>query len=554
VRTDALIAQTLVEHGVRSVFGLMGEDTAELTLCLAGCGIEYLSTRHESIAVGMADGYYRASGDPGVALLSRGPGFTNALTTMTTAARGRSGVVVLTGDTSALPDGAPVPARRHAKYVDQAAVLDALGLCHMTLRATSARADLTEALRAAAGGVTVVVNIPADVLRAEAGDGPTAARLPSPAEFAGPPDPDAVAAVADLLADGGARRPVVLAGRGAVRAGAGESLARLAEATGALLATTLFARSMFAGLDYDVGVVGPSAPEVVSRLLADADLVLAFGASLSPFTTRGGTLFPGARVVQVDADPGALSTAADVQVLGDAELTATAISVAVQRRTAGRGGYRTPATRELLRSAAAATPVPRDGGRGLDPRALTAALDDVLPRERTVVVDNGHNWTWPTSYLSVPEPSAYISPIEFACVGAATGVALGAALARPDRLTVLGIGDGGHLMTLTDVDTAVRYRIPLVVLVFNDAGFGAEVHYLQAAGLPDDMARLPAPSFAAIARSVGARGVTVEHLDDLPEVTAALESLDGPLVVDCVIDPEVRAPWVEFFFAQARAG
>lgn len=188
------------------------------------------------------------------------------------------------------------------------------------------------------------------------------------------------------------------------------------------------------------------------------------------------------------------------------------------------------------------------GHRGaLDPRVLMRALEKVLPERRTLVVDAGHHLSFTGKYLSAPDATSFSYPHESGAIGTALPVAIGAAAARPTEVTVLTIGDGGLMMALADLETAVRYRLPLLVIVCNDSAFGAELHLMQVEGLPDALARYDNPSFEAVARGLGAEGLTIEDLEDLPKLTARLASLAGPLVVDCKISQDVRAEWVEPF-------
>lgn len=155
----------------------------------------------------------------------------------------------------------------------------------------------------------------------------------------------------------------------------------------------------------------------------------------------------------------------------------------------------------------------RDGA--LDPRLVMLSLEEVIPKDRTLVVDAGHHMSFSCRYLSVPDPGSFLLPAEGGAIGGSMGVALGAAVGRPDRLTVLEIGDGALMISLGDLDTTVRYQLPTLVLVANDSALGAEVHYLQLHNLPDRIARFVNPSFEAVARGLGADGATVNSLDDI---------------------------------------
>ena len=534
------LARELQRQGVTAVFGLIGEDVVRLAIELEAIGIRYYAARHEAGAVGMADGYSRVSGELGVALISRGPGVTNAITAIATAAKIGSRLVVLAGDSDPEMRGTV-----YSKWIDQPALYAGAGVAAVNLDdAESAVADLAAVCERARSGVTIVAGLPGEILLEEAGDAPTRAALPADPS-GGDPDPAAIAYLADLLVESWAfRRPLVLAGRGAVAAGAKPALQRLGERCGALLGTTLMARSLFAGDAFDIGICGTFSSDPAVELLQEADTVLAFGSSLDTFTTVGGAMFPHARVIRFDRDPCAGTTGSvpvELFVECDARRGAEALASELERRGHAAVGYRVPATVERLASFRPRPPADEGRAGALDPRVVMARLEQILPRERAVVADIGHNCWWPIEYLSVPEPEAFVWPLENFCLAASTGIALGAAVARPDRPTVYGTGDSSMLMSLSEIETAARYRLPLVILVVNDQAIGAEPHILRVWGLPDDLGRVPTPSFAAVAQALGADGFTIDSLEDVERLRERLQRLDGPVVVDIRVTTEVRA-------------
>lgn len=564
MRVFEALANELKRLGVRDAFTLMSEEIAKLIVELIRRDISIYTTRHEHVAVGMADGYARASGKVGIAMIGRGPGLTNAINALVTATKAGTGIVVLAGDTPIGLNDPNLPilaaAEPVGKYVDQAGLLSRLGITHVMLRSPdTAAADLVAVFNRARSGDAVVVNMPTDVLDASAGSALAQVTFPGSRILAAlEPKPEENAQVADLVETTFAvRRPLVLAGHGAVRSGASKDLIRLGDLTGAIMGTSLKAKSYFKGNPYDIGVVGTFSNPMASELLAEVDLVLAFGASLNQFTTYRRTLFPKARVVHFDADPGAFGRyyPVDVGVVGDARLAARALADELERRGHCGLGFRRP---ELATRIAGFRLeegfVDKSQPGALDPRAVFSAVDRMVAKDRNVVVDGGHHNDFSIAYLSVPEPSAFLYPSEYFAVGNGLGNALGAAVARRDRLTVLDIGDGGLMMTLADLDTAVRYNLPLLVIVSNDGGFGSEVHFLRMHGFPDEAARYDNPSFEAVARAIGMDAFTAATIRDLDQLQHRTASLKGPLLVDCKITTEVRSSLIDFVFAPASAG
>ena len=358
-----------------------------------------------------------------------------------------------------------------------------------------------------------------------------------------------------------AERPLIVAGRGAVLAGARDPLEALGARIGALLATSAVANGLFAGLPYAAGIAGGFATPLAAGLLPRADVVLAFGAALNMWTTSHGALIgPDARVIQVDVDEEAIGAHRPVALglVGDAAEAARALQEELAARGVRRPGVRTPELAEELSLRrwrdepleAAGTPASAANGH-VDPRELSIALDRLLPAERTVAVDSGAFLGWPAMYLEVPDAAAWVFSNGFQAVGLGLGSAIGAAVARPDRLTVAALGDGGALMALPELETAARLGLRLLVVVYDDAAYGAEVHHFGPQGHPVDLAQFPDADLAALARAAGAEGVTVRSLGDLAALERWLAAPAGPLLLDAKVDPAVCGHWLEEAF---RAG
>jgi thiamine pyrophosphate-dependent acetolactate synthase large subunit-like protein len=523
------IAAEIVALGVRDAFTFTAEDVVDLVAELTLRGVHVHHTRHEHTAIGMADGYARVSGRAGLAIVGAGVGLTNAINSLLTASKANTNLVVLTGEVPGVNSPA---ARLQRKHVDQRALLTALGVKHVELESpASMAADIRAAFELAERtGQTIVVNLPDDILRLPAGDAPT--QLPTGESGSGEPRPEDVARIVERI--GGGERIVILAGRGAVRAGAGPALDALAEASGALLATSLMARGLFHGSPWDVGVLGGFATPAALELVAQADLVLAFGASLNYDTTGDGELFPRAAVVHVDQEPAAIGRfgTVDVEVIGDAGRVAAAILAGLPTRPRD-GRYRSEARAALAEGSDWPEFEDSSGDDGVDPRTLMTTLDRALPDERTVVVDGGSQKRYPVRYLRVPDETGFVWPTEYGAIGCGLGAALGAAVARPERLTVLCIGDGALMMSLSDLDTAARYDLRLLVVVSNNFGLGAEYHHLVSRGYDGDEMRYANHPFAEIGASLGFATQTIRTLADLEAVAQTLGDITGPTLLDC---------------------
>ncbi|UQN14169.1 thiamine pyrophosphate-binding protein [Gulosibacter sp. ACHW.36C] len=556
-----LVGRALAKLGARHCFGVVGSGNFAVTNALRDAGVEFTATRHEGGAATMADAYARMSDTVALVSLHQGCGLTNAVTGIGEAAKSRTPVVVLAAESAP----APVPTNFS---IDQSGLASAVLASPQRVNSpASALGDVVHAFRLARDERrTVVLNLPIIVQDALVPEASIRAleTLTSPPRPAPPRASDAsVRALADLIRQ--AERPVIVAGRGA--RGAGRELRELGRVAGALLATSAVANGLFEGEAFSLGISGGFSSPLSAELISQADLIVSFGCALNMWTMRHGRLIgDDTRVAQVDLEPLALGAQRpiDLGVVGDAALTARAVADELARSGAGER-YRTAEVAEAIAAEARWNDVPHgepgltdvhvpgdlsvigdDGERRIDPRILTDALDRILPAERVVSIDSGNFMGYPSSYLRVPDEYGFCFTQAFQSIGLGLATAIGAALAQPERLPVLGVGDGGFLMAIAELETAVRLELPLVVIVYNDDAYGAEVHHFGADGVPPDFGTVTFPrvDIASIARGFGAAGVTVRSVDDLEPVRAWLEAGDGPIVIDARIASDGGAWWL----------
>ncbi|MGE3286212.1 MAG: thiamine pyrophosphate-binding protein [Pseudonocardia sp.] len=535
-----VVGSVLARLGVGLAAGVVGSGNFHVTNALRDAGVPYVAARHECGAAMIADGFARTSGQVAVLSVHQGPGLTNALTGIAEAAKSRTPLLVLTADTA----GAAV---RSNFRIDTDAAVRAVGA--VAERVHSAASAVADVVRAYGTCVrerrTVVLALPLDV------QAQPCAVPDEPAEVvawtAPRPGEDAVAALAELLDS--ATRPVFIAGRGA-RA-AGPELVALADRCGALLATSAVANGLFTGQEWNLGISGGFATPLAAELIAASDLVVAWGASLTMWTTRHGALIgPDTAVVQVDDDPAALGANLPVRlgVVGDVAATARDVLAAVR----GGPGQRTEEIAKRIAAEGRWTdlPIDTDGHDGrIDPRALSARLDALLPAERTVAIDSGNFMGYPAAYLTVPDAAGFCMTQSYQSIGLGLATAIGAALARPDRLPVAALGDGGFLMGISELETLVRLGLGMLVVVHDDAGYGAEVHHFT----EDDHTTVTFPDadLAAIAAGYGCASATVRSPADL---AAVADWLAGPREVPMVVDAKVTADGPSWWLAEAFRG
>jgi thiamine pyrophosphate-dependent acetolactate synthase large subunit-like protein len=463
------------------------------------------------------------------------------MTGLAEAAKGRTPLLLLAAE--------PAASAIHSNFrIDQAGLVRSVdAICERLYDPRTAVADaLRAAHRARVERRPVVLMMPLDVQADESrstDDVRLDVLLPPVC-----PTKKAVDEVAERIAK--ARRPLILAGRGAVLSNAGEPLQRLGDRYGALLSTSAVANGLFAGNPWSLGISGGFASPLAAELIARADLVLAFGVSLNMYTTRQGHLIsPEAVVIQIDDDPAALGARhrIDVPVVGDVGETARALLAAV-------GGcvseWRTSQVADRIRNGTWLAQPYEDAGTSetIDPRTLSIALDSRLPSDRAVAVDAGHFMGYPPMYLRVESADAFVFTQGFQSIGLGLASALGAAVARPDRITVAALGDGGAIMALPEFETVARLGLPVLIVIYNDAAYSAEVHHFGPLGQPVDLVKFPDTDFAAIARSVGLTGITVRRRTDLEPVREWAARPRSGFVVDAKVEPTVVASWLEESF------
>ena len=567
---SAHVALTLAQH-IDAVFGVMGNGNAYfLDAIETQTSAVFTAVRHEQGAVVAADAHFRASGRIAAGTSTYGAGFTNTLTALAEAVQAHVPLVLVVGDE---PTSGPRP-----WDVDQIALASAVGARTYTVGRTDAAATTVISIEhALTYRVPVVLAIPYDVAALEAGpvaDAPSP-RVPAPLAPKGEFAEGMLDEIAAALRT--AERPFLLAGRGAWLAGASIALGELAEATGALTASSALGRGVFPDGRYDLGVTGGFGADGAMELIRSADVAVVFGASLNQFTMRFGELFaPGTRVFQIDIAPAATHAHIGGFVRADARVAAEAL-VSRLTTTAGHSfgdearhaAASAPSTgvspaisedvpaapaapwRESVDVAAARTYDAGDDlapdGR-LDPRSAARRIAGLLPEDRVVVSDGGHFIGWANMYWPVAAPDRMMMiGTAFQSIGQGWPSVVGAALARRDSTVVLTSGDGGGLMAIADLESAVRAAGGRgIAVIWNDAAYGAEVNLYGLKGLAEGPMRIPEVDFAAFGAAVGAEGVVVRTLADLDRLSTWTREDPATrrfLLLDLRISGDVIAPY-----------
>lgn len=529
----ALVARFLKARGVDRVFALCGGHIMPLWMRIDAEGIRLIDVRDERAAVYMAHAHAEMTGGLGVAMVTAGPGVTNAMTGIANAYVAKAPVLVLSGTPPQLQENRGAlqdmihtdfvrPLTRYARTVRQP---------ELVLQ------ELDEAVSRAFGQGgepgPVYLDFPVDTLRGEV---PRALVLPEQLEGRPRdrmmPDPAAVQRAVDLLL--AAKRPLFISGRGA--RGAGAQLAKLLDRLDALYLDTGESR----------GLVPDDHRSVVAAMrgsvMTEADLIVTVGRRLDFQLAYGSpAVFGDAKFVRIADIAGELRD----NRRGAAEIFATPSAAldAILAATEGRKGAavadwaRTARAKHLERASKLvasmkAAPPGKDGL--MHPNRLVAALRDALPDDAVIVADGGDF----LSFARVGLPATtYLDPGSLGCIGVGTPFGIGASLALPDRVTVVATGDGSFGFNAMEIDTAARHKAPLLIVVANNGSWAIEVRDQQETHGKVVGTRLQYSDYAAMARAFGLHAERIERPEDLP---AAIERAlaNRPALLDVLVTPD----------------
>ena len=522
------LAQSISDHGVDTVFGLMGD--ANLFMVdhfVRGCGGRFVPAAHEGSSVLMALAYAHVTGKVGIATVTHGPALTNCATALTEGVRGHLPIVLIAGDT-------PVANPRHLQSIDQREVVKATGAGFVQVRTPeTVSADLARAFyNARVERRPVVLNVPADFMWQE---------VVHETRVLNVFDNPGAAAEGDILDQAigmiaSARRPLILAGGGAIHAR--DQIIALADRLEAPLATTLKAKGLFNDHPYNMDIFGTLSTPAAYDLIAKSDCVICFGTALHEFTTDRGKLMQKKRIIQVDIEPRAIGGGVhpDAALVADAGLTADTIVHWLNEAEIPPSGF----TRELDIETLTAHPIgsTKTGEGFVNYVYALERLEAALPKDRVLVTDGGRFMTEVWCRVSVPDPTSFVVTANFGAIGQGLQEAIGAGVGCSDRPVVLFTGDGGFMMGgINEFNTAVRLGLNLIIIVANDSAYGAEHIQFLDRKMDPGLSLFDWPCFAGIARALGGHGIEVRSNEDLEAALQAIGTNDRPLLIELCLDP-----------------
>jgi sulfoacetaldehyde acetyltransferase len=524
--------ETLVAYGVKDVFGIVGSAYMDALDLFPAAGIRFIPTAHEQGAGHMADGYSRASGRHGVCIAQNGPGITNFVTSTAAAYWAHSPVVVITPET-----GSNTIGLGGFQETEQLPIFSKITKYQAHVGKHPRMAELLARCfdRAMSERGPTQFNVPRDNFYGEA-----EYEIGKPRKIGrGAGSDESLEEAADLLAR--AKFPVIVSGGGVIFSdGVGECV-KLAEQLNAAVVNSYLHNDSFPA-DHALwcGPLGYQGSKAAMKLISEADVVLALGTRLGPFGTlpqHGLDYWPkNAKIIQVDSDHRMLGLVRQISVgiAGDAREAAKALQYRLANRKL-EGAAQAEARRKKIKAEKDAWEAElnswiheKDGwsiqiSKGspyMHPRQMLRELEKALPKNAMVSTDIGNICSVANSYLRFNQPNSMFAAMSFGNCGYALSAIIGAKVASPDRPAIAYVGDGAWGMSLNEILTCVRENIPVTAVVFHNKQWGAEkknqVDFYDTRFLG---VNLDNPSFAEIARAMGAQGVTVQNLD---EVGAAL--------------------------------
>ncbi|GAB3083354.1 thiamine pyrophosphate-binding protein [Pedococcus soli] len=529
-----VLVETLVAHGIDTVFGMVGHSNLGFADALRRAeqrgGLRYVGIRHEGAAAFAASAYGKLTGRPAACFAIAGPGSTNLLTGLYDAKLDSAPVVAISGQVPS-----KVLGRGAFQDLDLGAVFRDVAISTTTVQSGSDHAELAAlAVKHARDGRGVAHLVLPDEVQVQPSSAPAGSPDGRYSRRPVGPDPDALARATALVAS--AVRPVLVVGHGA--RDARDAVVALAEQLGAPVLTTFKAKGLVPDTHpLGAGVLGRSGTPVASWLMNEADLLVVVGASFSNHTG----IAPWQRIVQIDDTPTAIGRfdAVTAEVLGDAAVVLPALADAV--RAAGtkaqdqRGDV---ADRWAIWRAEKARRVADDRGRGVSAAAVFATLSEHLPADAVVTVDVGNHAYSLGRYLeSKGQPvlmSGYLGSIGFGYPAA-----MGAWAADPSRTIVAVTGDAGFGQYAMELTTAVHHGIPVKHVLLNNNALGKISKEQLAADYPVWHTSLTNPDWAAYAVLCGAHGIRVTHREQLDAAMTELFATDGPVLLCVEQDAEL---------------
>jgi acetolactate synthase-1/2/3 large subunit len=535
-----ILMAVLKEHGVDTLFGFPGGAVIDIYDELARTDIRHVLVRHEQAAVHAADGYARASGQVGVSLVTSGPGATNTVSGIASAYMDSIPIVVITGQ---------VPT--HLIGNDAFQEVDIVGITrpctkhnYLVKRVEDLARILREAFYIAKSGRPgpVLVDIPKDVVKASTGFQPGETVLLKSYNPTYNPNPWQLEKVVRLIRE--AERPLIFTGGGVILSKASEELTRLARRLQIPVTTSLMGMGGFPGSDpLSVGMIGMHGTYTANMAASHCDLLLAVGVRFDDRVTGKTDAFASqAKIVHIDIDPTSIrkNVLVSVPLVGDCRITLSHLNRLLEAEIPDDlKGRRSPWLDQIatwLRKGAlgyAQTDI-------IKPQYVIETLYRLTGGKAIITTEVGQNQMWAAQYYKFDAPDHFLTSGGLGCMGYGLPAAIGAQMAKPDRLVVDVAGDGSIQMNSQELATAVQYRLPVKIVILNNRYLGMvrqwqELFYDKRYACTD---MSHAPDFVKLAEAYGAAGFRATRPEEVEAVLEAGLHVDNVAIMDFWVDRE----------------
>lgn len=525
-----LLVRCLENEGVKYIFGIPGEENLDVMQALRNSSIQFITTRHEQGAAFMADVYGRLTGKAGVCLSTLGPGATNLVTGVADANSDGAPLVAITGQVDT-----------NRMHITSHQFLD---LVQMFTPITKRSKQIVRP-----DSINEIVRIAFKYAESEK---PGAAHIDLPNDIAKlpvPEDPNVMpmrhtavhqelTGVADVEKAAGlifqAEHPVILAGHSAVRAHAAEALTKFAEQLKIPVINTMMAKGIIP-MDnrYSMETMGIPQRDFQNVMLDNSDLVIAVGYDIVEFSPSKWNRTQNHKIIHLDVRPAHIHSLyqPQVQVVGDISDSLEKIAVRCHRENEPELFFR---LKELMLEDYSAAE--SDDGFPIKPQRVLHDIRQVLGREDILISDVGAHKMWIGRQYNCYHPNTCIISNGFASMGISVPGAIAAKLIYPEKKVLAVSGDGGFMMNCQEMETALRIGVPIVVMIFNDSGYGLirwkqEDHFGSSC-----FTDFTNPDFVKFAESMGAKGYRIQSAEEIIPVLEDAFSQNVPCIIDCPID------------------